>query len=362
MSTAYSNDVISSQRADETVAIPANWRTRQFAILGFIALVALWFAAVGWHSPQTESGNGDNFSIFDLAGFLVLGGVVWLTTPATWTIAATTFQEAIRRRWMTALLGFALVMLAISTFFTWMQPGEEQKFLRDFGVGFTVIMTLIVAIFLGVALIPPEIERRTIFTILSKPVTRIEFLLGKYLGLCSVLLLNIVLMSFMFLVSYALFVIRQEHGLGQALLADNQGVSKLGLVFDLVNLTKALGLQFGLVAVMGAVSLAISQIMANMTSIISCFVIYFIGQSASYWEHLAGGMGNTGPVLSAPVRAIVNTVYFVLPRLDRFDVRERLVSDLPIQLNYIVKADSSGAIYIAALLALAYFVFGDREF
>ena len=362
MATAYSNDIISSQRADETVAIPAQWRTRQFALIGFIALMALWYATIGWRSPGTESGHGDNLSPFDLAGFLVLAGVVWMTTPATWTIAATSFHEAIRRRWMTALLGFALVMMAISTFFSWMQPGEEQKFLRDFGVGFTVIMALIVSIFLGVALVPPEIERRTIFTILSKPVTRVEFLLGKYLGLCSVLLVNILLMSAMFLISYALFVIRQEHGISAALAADNQGVSKLGMVFDLVNLSKALSLQFGLVAVMGAVSLTISQVMANMTSIITCFIVYFVGQSASYWEHLAGGGGSVGPALSPPVRAVVNAVYFVVPRLDRFDVRERLVNDLPIQLNYIVKADSSGAIYIAALLAAAYFFFGDREF
>ena len=63
---------------------------------------------------------------------------------------STTFQEAIRRRWVTALLGFAVVMLGVSTFFTWMSARlEQQKFLRDYGLGFTIIMTLIAADFSG---------------------------------------------------------------------------------------------------------------------------------------------------------------------------------------------------------------------
>ena len=361
MSTASSSEIISSQRAARTVAVPDGWRKGQFALLFVLTLLAAWFGTLGFKSPSTETGAADNFHVADLAGFLVMGAIIWLTTPTAWTIASTTFQEAIRRRWLTALLGFAVVMIAISTFFTWMQPGEEQKFLRDFGVGFTVIMTLIVAIFLGVALVPPEIERRTIFTILSKPVTRVEFLLGKYLGLCLVLLLNIALMSLMFLACYALFLIRQEGSIGAALMADNQGVSKQGMLFDLWNMSKALGLQYGLVTVMGAVAILLSQVLANITAIISSFVVYFAGQSAPYWEHLARDTG-AGPSFGALVSGLVSTLYFFLPRLDRFEVRERLVNDLPIHFNYILKAESSGAIYVAAMLALAYFVFGDREF
>lgn len=229
-------------------------------------------------------------------------------------------------------------------------------------MGFTAIMTLIVAVFLGVALVPPEVDRRTIFTILSKPVNRQEFLLGKYLGLCMVLALNLALMSILFLLAYALFLVRQEGGLQNALAVDNAGVAKLGLVFELSNQARALGLQFGLVCVVGAVALTLSQFMANMTAIISTFVVYFLGQSASYWEQLTGQADKAGPTLGPIITTVVNALYAVLPRLDRFDVRERIVNDLPVHLNYILKADAAGLTYIAALLALAYFVFGDREF
>jgi ABC-type transport system involved in multi-copper enzyme maturation permease subunit len=58
----------------------------------------------------------------------------------------------------------------------------------------------------------------------------------------------------------------------------------------------------------------------------------------------------------------VQIVYYALPRLDRFDVRERLVNDMPVALNYSWKAFSSGLIYVAVLLIIAYLVFSDREF
>ncbi len=358
--------IISSQRASETTQVPASWRARQLAGLALVALVAIWYALIGWRSPGVERNAADSLSAFDFVGFALFGILIWLTTPVAWTIATTTFQEAIRRKWMTALLGFAVVMLGVSTFFTWMQPGEEQKFLRDYGIGFTVIMTLIAAIFLGVAMIPPEIERRTIFTILSKPVTRLEFLIGKYLGLMLTLLMNLAVMSVIFLLAYAVFVVNREKGLATALQNDGIGISRQGLGFDLVNLSRALFLNLGTLSIMAALSIMLSQFLTGISAIISCFLVYFLGQSASYWERLAGGSGDASqvakPALSPAIRTVVDGIYAVLPRLDRFDVRERLVNDLPVGLNYLVKAGTSGMIYTAVLLCVSYFVFSDREF
>ena len=205
---APQRELISSDLADNRgVAIPLAWRIGQFVLMGVVALLAIWYAVQGFKSPAGDSGRADNFSPFDLVGFALAMALIFLTTPTAWVVATTTFQEAIRRKWMTALLGFAVVMLAVSTFFTWMQPGSQQKFLRDYGLGFTVIMTLIAAVFFGVGFDSTRIERRTIFTILSKPVTRLEFLVGKYLGLMLTLALNLAVMSTIFMLSYGLFVV-----------------------------------------------------------------------------------------------------------------------------------------------------------
>ena len=380
--TSSKRELISSQRADSSaIAIPAKWRAGQFVLSGLVALLAIWYAVQGYHSPVGDSGAADNFSPFDLVGFALTMALIFLTTPTAWVVATTTFHEAIRRRWVTALLGFAIVMLAVSTFFTWMQPGSQQKFLRDYGLGFTVIMTLIAAVFLGVALITPEIERRTILTILSKPVTRAEFLVGKYLGLMLTLALNLAVMGGIFLLSYALFVV-QKDGAGAltggnffaniahwpqayalANRADGIGVSPNGVGSDIANLARALLLHMGTLSVMASFAIMLSQFLTGITAIIISFVVYFMGQSAAYWERLSGGNGTSAaPVLSGPIRAIADGVYALLPHLDTFDVRERLVNDLPVGWNYLLKAGSAGATYTAVMLAVAYFAFSEREF
>jgi Cu-processing system permease protein len=352
----------SARNADDRIRIPARWRIGQGVVIALILLLAVWYNTVGWRSPAGESGAADSRTFFDQIGFIILAGLTWLTTPTAGTIALTTWQEALRRRWMTALLAFALVLLGLSTFFTWMQPGEEEKFLRDFGIGFIIIITILMAIFLGVALVPPDIERRTIFTILSKPVNRLEFLLGKFLGLCLTLAVNLFLMGALFLLSYAIFQIRRQ---GWAAAWDaNPSANDVGLGFELANQARALTLHFGQLTIMAALALTLSLVISSITAIVFCFLAYFGGQTSSYWEHLGGehGADEGGRGLSGPVQSIVKVVYYALPRLDRFDVRERLVNDMPVAFNYMWKAMGSGLIYVAVLLTIAYLVFSDREF
>ncbi len=359
MNSSLSSPLISSQLAEERVEVPAKWRTGQIALISLVVLAAIWFMLAGYRSPQGDSGVADNRNLFDLAGFILMGVLIWLTTPPAATVAITTFHEAIRRRWMTALLGFTIVMLLLSTFFTWMQQGEEEKFLRDFGVGFIVIMTLITTVFLGVALIPPEIERRTIFTILSKPVTRLEFLLGKWLGLMVTLAFNLLIMGAMFLLSFAIFRIRREGGFDAAFHPSVVTIENQGLGFELTSLTRALLLNFGNISIIASLAIMFSLVAANMTAIVFSFLFYFAGQLGVYLKHLSGGSSNT---FSPLVTSLIDGFYFFLPRLDQFEVRERLVNGLPIGINYLMKAGASSALYTAFLLCIAYLLFSDREF
>lgn len=353
---------VTAPRTNETVEVPAKWRAGQIAVIALLIIGALYYFLMGWRSPSGDTGTADNRSIFDLIGFVLVGALVWLTTPAAGTIATTTFHEAIRRKWITALLGFAVVILLLSTLFTWMPPDSQEKFIRDFGVGFIVIMTLLVAIFLGVSLVPPEIERRTIFTILSKPVTRLEFLIGKYLGLMMTLLLNLFIMSALFLLAFAWFKIR-HHGWANAWNPGIAGVGYQGLGFDLSNLTRSLSLQIGTLSIMAGVAMTLSLVAANIMATILSFLVYFAGQVGAYLTYLAGSSsGGTKPSLAPGVRMAVDGLYFFLPRLDTFEVRERLVNELPIGLNYLFKAFNSGAIYTGFLLVVAYLLFSDREF
>lgn len=353
-----------SPSSNNRVVIPASWRTKQFIVIGLVALLAFYYFTVGWKSSAGETRAADSATPYDALGFVVLGVFAWLTTPTAWVIATTTFQESLRRRWMTVLLIFGVVMMALSTFFTQFSPGTEEQFIRDFGIGFIIIITMLMSIFLGASLVPPDIERRTIFTILSKPVTRGEFLIGKFLGLCLTMLVSLVLLSVVFLLSYAFFKIRT---LGWAAANTPELGVRQALSFDLFNISKALTLQFGQITILAALSMLLSLVVSNITAIVFCFVIYFGGQMSSFWEHLSHEEGGSGSepltsTVSGPVQGLINVVSFLLPKLDRFDARERIINDLAINFNYMWKAFGTGFVYAAVLLILSYLVFSDREF
>ena len=340
--------------------VPARWRFGQFVVIALIAAVAAYYYTKGWKSPQGANPAQDSRTAGDMLGFGILALFVWLCTPAVGVIAATTVQEALRRRWIVVLTGFSVLLLLFSGSFTGLQPGSEEQFLQDIGTLFISTITLLIAIFLGVSLVPPDIERRTIFTILSKPVNRTEFVLGKFLGLCVSLALALFLMSAAFLLAYTMFVTSR---FGDAWVG-NEANARLPLAWTLGNLANALILHYGQLVVVASMALTLSLFVSSITAIVFCFLAYFGGQMSSYWQNLGGRAGSEGgdTGISRGMQGIVNVVYFALPRLDKFDVHTQLASDAPIAFNAIWKAWDSGLIYAAILLTIAVLAFSDREF
>ena len=110
-------------------------------------------------------------------------------------IALNTFREAVRDKILYSLLFFALVMIGGSVLVADLTIGEYGKIIRDLGLASISIFGLLIAIFVGIGLIYKEIERKTIYTIASKPVPRWEFLVGKYLGLVATLAVQVGIMS-----------------------------------------------------------------------------------------------------------------------------------------------------------------------
>ncbi len=341
--------------------VPARWRFGQLCVLALIALAAAYYYTKGWHSPRGTNPAQDSRGFGDMLGFGILGVLAWLTTPATGVIAVTTVQEALRRRWIVVLTGFSVLLLLFLGSFTGLQPGSEEQFLQDIGTLFISIITLLIAIFLGVSLVPPDIERRTIFTILSKPVNRTEFVLGKFLGLCASLALALFVMSVAFLLSYLIFVTR--HYPTDAW-TGSEAASRMPLGWTLGNLANALILHYGQLVVVASMALTLSIFVSSITAIVFCFLAYFGGQMSSYWQNLGGRAegGDSSTSISRGMQGIVNVVYYALPRLDRFDVHTQLAADAPIAFNTVWKAWDSGLIYAAILLTIAVLVFSDREF
>ena len=360
--------------ATETLPVPARWRTGQLLLIALVAVGAiaynLFFIPWAFILKVIQSGNFKGalalFSLSDQLGFVLLAAMIWLCTPAAATVAVATLQEAMRRRWVIGFLAFSTIILLFSGSLTFVQLGEEQRFLQDMGTGFIIGMTILIAIFLGVTLVPPEIERRTIFTILSKPVNRLEFLLGKFYGLALTLFVCLAWLSVVFLIVFVVFGLKQNSAAWTTGTANNPEAT---LGFQTLNLGKALILHYGHLIVLSALSLMLSLIVTPITAITFCFLAFFGGQMSSYWGHL-GGEGHEGHEgeeegahgLSGPMQNLVKIVYYALPRMDHFDVRPQLVTDSAIAIPMMWKAWSGGLIYVSVLITIAYLVFSDREF
>src|SRR5216684_3830024 len=112
-----------------------------------------------------------------------------------YAIARNAFREAVRDRVLYNLILFVLLLIGGAIFLGELSAGQDAKIIVDLGLSAMLLFGVFIAIFVGVGLVYKEIERRTVYSIFAKPVGRGEFLIGKYLGLCLTLLVNVLIMG-----------------------------------------------------------------------------------------------------------------------------------------------------------------------
>src|SRR5919204_1471564 len=106
-------------------------------------------------------------------------------------IAVNVFRESVRDKVLYNLVLFAVLLIAASYMLGQLTAGQDVKIIKDLGLAATSMFGLFIAVFIGIGLVSKEVERRSIYSLLAKPIRREEFLLGKYLGLVLTLLVNI---------------------------------------------------------------------------------------------------------------------------------------------------------------------------
>ena len=265
-----------------------------------------------------------------------------------WIIGLNTFHEAIRRKFQMVLFIAAPAIIAAGTFFTYMEPGAEGKMLISFGMGAILIFGLLIAVFMGTSLIPSEVERRTIFTILSKPVRRGEFLLGKLLGASMTIVANVFVMSVIFLV---------------VLLYKTRGVDAVDSSLLFTNVAKALILFCVQFIVLVSIAIAISTVGSTVFNIIFTFIVFVIGVGSDSISNMIKRHGEAegGGIL---LQGVLKAIYWIVPHFSNFDIRASITSDPP---KFVPPADVVWPIvyavaYMAAVMLLAWVAFRDREF
>ncbi len=110
-------------------------------------------------------------------------------------IALNTYRETVRDKVLYNLLLFALILIGSSYILGQISVYQEVKIIKDLGLAAIAVFGTVIAIFIGIGLVSKEIDKRSLYGLLSKPVSRFEFLLGKYFGLCLTLAVNVIIMA-----------------------------------------------------------------------------------------------------------------------------------------------------------------------
>jgi ABC-type transport system involved in multi-copper enzyme maturation permease subunit len=270
---------------------------------------------------------------------------------AVYRVARATFFEAWRRRFLNAILVFAVLLIGSSWSFAYLQPGAELKLLVDIGLGSIRFFGMLIAIFLGVRIIADEMEKRTIHTLLAKPVTRSQFLFGKFLGALVTVWSNIALMGIAF---YIVFAIKAPAF--REMSADKGPTVHMAFMY--ANIAKAIGLSFLEIGCVVAIAVMASTIFSWILAAIFSFFIYFIGQMVDFFRTLAQ---NPEKVTSVVQRALFKFLYVVLPHFEIFDVREAIVKDQFLPWATLGKIVVSGLLYMGVAIGIAWIFFKNRE-
>lgn len=250
-------------------------------------------------------------------------------------LARTTYLESVRGRTLHATLFLGALVMFLSTLFGLVTLGDQLRVVKDFGLFVIGLSATLFAVISGSAFVSKEITRKTVFNVLSKPVERWQFLIGKFIGMFLVSCLVVVLLGVL------LFV-------------------QTSLLGDPIRVELLVGLLFILCEVMIVCSVVIFFSSIVVTPALAgglSFAIFIAGRSSEYFLYFI-----EQKTISGPVAWLLWGFYWVLPNLDQLNIADLVVYSIQIPSSQIYLGALYAASYSAALLALSTIFFAKREF
>ena len=249
------------------------------------------------------------------------------------TIAENTFKEAIRDKILLSITIIGFLLIAASKIFIPVSIGEEVKIIKDFGISLIEIFGVFIIVFVGTRIFHQETERKTIYSIMSKPLSALEFVAGKFLGMYYLIVVVLLLLFAIFMLFSGLYL------------------GKIDLY--LLNILYFFLFEFLL---LDALVIFLSCFMAPLTSGIIALLLFFIAHLTFYLITLT-------QLIKIPALAILlNFLYYVLPNFSVFNIKASVVYHLPIGINTYMLAFSYSLLYSLILIIFSSFLFSNKEF
>ena len=258
------------------------------------------------------------------------------------------FKESVRDRVLYGIAGFALILVAGSVLIGQLTAGQDLKIIKDLGLAVIELAGAVMTIFIGIGLVSREIDRRSIFALLAKPLPRWEFVIGKYLGLVLTIIVNLWAMA------AALYLVLAWHDL---MAPENIRVSWAAPALD-PRLLLAVSMITAEMALLTAVALLFSTFSSSaLVSMAFTIGIFVAGLASADLRHF-GDIVDVHPA----VAAFVSGIGWALPAFSEFDIKIQIVHGLPVATGLILWMVLYAIVYSAAVLAASVVLFSRREF
>ncbi len=259
-------------------------------------------------------------------------------------IAVNTFREAIRDKILYSLLIFAIIVIAASVLLGRLTIGQDQRVIKDIGLAAMSLFGVLIATFVGTSLVHKEIRKKTIYNIISKPIHRYEFILGKYFGLLLTLFVEICIMT---AVLFAVIILH-KHTLAQNLAK----VDPIGYVL----MMKAIVLIFFELMLVTSIAILFSTISTPVLSIFFTLAVYVIG-------HLTVDIRALGAAMESSVlKSLCSLCYYLLPNLENFNIRAEMVREIFVSSRFMFYSITYGILYMSSVLLISILSMQRKQF
>ncbi len=261
-------------------------------------------------------------------------------------IAINGFREAVRDKVMYSLVAFAVILIATSYILGELTAGQDIKIMKDLGLSSISVFGLFMAIFIGIGLVSKEVEKRSVYALLAKPIRRSDIVVGRYLGLVLTLVVNVAVMT------VALYLVLAYLGWRAP---ENAKLSWDAPLFD-PSMLKAVGLTLVHLSMVTAVAVFFSTFSTPILSAALTFSVWVAG-------YFSADLRNFDQVVdSRAAQWLARGLYYILPNFGSFDISSQVVHGLHVGAKYVVVTAAYGFTYIAILLVMSAAIFSRRDF
>lgn len=265
-----------------------------------------------------------------------------------WPLAFITFKEGIRNRAMYGISFFALALFGLNIVIANMAPRDVGKVAVDVALSTVSLAGLLLVLFVGINLIAKDLDKRTIYMVLARPLSREQYIIGKFLGMCLLILATVAFLGVFANLSILLLKLAYAAYFPR---------------FDWLIVEVALAFIALSLIVLSALSFFFSSfVSSSFVTLVLTMISYIIGQSMSDVKALIEAPRAAGFEISPVTATVVNVAYYVLPNLSFFDIKVHAAHGIEIGWPYILSVSLYGAVYTAIAVGCAAFFFRKKEF